>query len=108
MTPCKCGKSSIMRHSGDVSFGSCSYHDCCTGPVCNTPEEAESAWNALMGEHEAVRKPVGMHCSDLGITVLCDDGSVFNINFRRDRKWIAIDPIPGTAADKKRRQNDTM
>lgn len=101
MKPCKICKNEAII--GEYSYGFyyiCLTKNCCAGPACKTKEEAEAAWDELMGDADPEpRRPVGISDIERTITVVCDDGSVFGWA-GKEVGWDPIPPIPGTPADR--------
>jgi hypothetical protein len=83
-------------------FVCCSNSICWVGPTRDTQAEAEAAWDMLMGDNNAVRKPIQMITTGDAVFVMCDDGQGF-VSYSDDPKgalWHAWPPIPETKADK--------
>jgi hypothetical protein len=103
MKPCKCGKSprigAITERGFYVECQGTEY--CWSGPLRDTEEEAEAAWDELMDGEEPNRKPIAVSICSIGKTLysLRDDGAIF---WTSDtvKGWRLHDPVPGTEAGK--------
>jgi hypothetical protein len=100
MKRCKvCGKECRIVQQ-NAFYSKCKTNGCITGPVCDTFEEAEAAWDKLMGGEtltcETVRKPVGVF-SATRTYATCNDGTIWEW---AGSGWFQMLPIPGTEADR--------
>jgi len=72
---------------------------CVYGPSRDTPQEAEAAWDLLMGGEESNRKLLqAIITPENTILAFCTDGSIFH--YTKTSSWIPIEPIPGTEVDR--------
>ena len=104
---CKeCGSVLVMRSYGSSRRVECIVFGCWTGPLRDTEEEAEEAWNKIMGESDEsvelssdkMRTPIALAADKSGVIVVCNDGTAFVIEERGI--WRQVSSIPGTKADK--------
>ncbi|MFA5323557.1 MAG: hypothetical protein WC373_12875 [Smithella sp.] len=109
MKPCKrCGeKPRITPFPGNGFYVHCG--SCWSGPVGETKQEAEAAWDELMGGETLTaepepRRPVAAMFAPHSmiwqgaLVVVCDDGTVWSNS--DERTWCAFPSIPGTIADR--------